>query len=136
VAARLLPIDECATELGVTVSTLRHDIERGLRPAVPARGRGRKALFDPDHVQAWRAARARPVLLDAEDGDLLRTLRVAVESLPAVIAEAVRAVELESGRLAHLHRPVLARVQRTVAVYARDHFARLLPGLAEVDDDD
>lgn len=74
-----VPIHAAAQELGVSVATLRRWIRRGCPVAVRGhRGRGCRALIDPDAVRAWRQAGAREA-----------TLMALASSLPAVLAKAV-----------------------------------------------
>ena len=125
---QLLDIKACAAEIGDKgVARLRHDIERGLKPAVPGgRGRGRQARFDPEAVRRWRVER------DAVEQRLDAIFAAACE-LPTVIAEAHEAVYREAGPNRHLHQFVLKRSALTCICYVRDHLAQVLPDLPDVE---
>lgn len=84
-AARLLPIDEAAHELGVSRSTLRRMIAAGAPVARQgSRGRGARTLIDPVAVRAWQDVRSSKP--DLAEGTIERALAA---QIPALVAAAV-----------------------------------------------
>lgn len=74
----LLPLDRCARELDISVSTLRRWLAAGAPCARRGCGRGITTLIDIDAVRAWQSA----------SDDEQRWIRVASE-LPELVADAI-----------------------------------------------
>lgn len=127
----LLPLRAAAQALGVSVGTLRKDVERrGLRPVIPGgRGRGRAARFDLEQIRALRSGHDKnPPLADP-----LKSVTRRAARLPTLIAEAAWSVFMRSHadkRLAG----ALAAVAYQAAEDVVDELCDVLPSLQrEVD---